>query len=332
MSRLQESAQKGLGLLLMLAALAFAAAKAPERSLESLVTRWAPPPSDFIELDGQLLHLRDEGPRSDTLPLVLLHGTGASLHTWEGWAAALSRSRRVISLDLPGAGLSGADAKDDYHVAHQVALLARLLDHLHLGRVLLAGQGRGGELAWRLAQAQPARVAGLVLVASPLLAAPPGIRPLALQLADTPGLRQLGRWVLPRRLVEDTLVSLYGDPARLQADTVDRTYELLLRDGNRVAMLHQQDQTPAPATPAELAAPRAPMLILWGEQDRLTPAAEAQALQRALPGSELRLLPGLGHLPQQEDPAATLAALQPWLARITREAAGPQESLTTTSR
>lgn len=332
MSRLQESAQKGLGLLLMLAALAFAAAKAPDRSLESLVTRWAPPPSDFIELDGQLLHLRDEGPRSDTLPLVLLHGTGASLHTWEAWAAALSRSRRVISLDLPGAGLSGADAQDDYHAAHQVALLGRLLDRLHLGRVLLAGQGRGGDLAWRLALAQPARVAGLVLIASPLLATPTGTRPLALQLADTPGLRQLGRWVLPRRLVEDTLVSLYGDPARLRADAVDRTYELLLRDGNRVALMHQQDQAPVPATPAELAAPHPPTLILWGEQDRLTPPAAARALQQALPDSELRVLPGLGHLPQQEDPAATLAALQPWLARITRLAAGPQESLTTTSR
>jgi pimeloyl-ACP methyl ester carboxylesterase len=49
------------------------------------VARWAVPPSEFIDLDGQLVHLRDVGPRGDGLPLVLLHGTSASLHTWEGW-------------------------------------------------------------------------------------------------------------------------------------------------------------------------------------------------------------------------------------------------------
>ena len=96
-----------VGLLLMATALAVALSRAPDRPVESLVARWAPAPSDFIEVQGQLVHLRDEGPRGDPVPIVLLHGTGASLHTWEGWAAALRPSRRVIRFDLPAFGLTG---------------------------------------------------------------------------------------------------------------------------------------------------------------------------------------------------------------------------------
>ncbi|HET9978510.1 MAG TPA: alpha/beta fold hydrolase, partial [Burkholderiaceae bacterium] len=95
------------GLLLMLTALAVALSRAPDRPVESLVARWAPPPSEFIEVRGQLVHIRDVGPRADPAPLVLLHGTGASLHTWEGWTATLAKTRRVIAFDLPGFGLTG---------------------------------------------------------------------------------------------------------------------------------------------------------------------------------------------------------------------------------
>ena len=88
---------RAVGVLMMLTALAVAVSRAPDRPVETLVARWAPPPSDFVEVKGQLVHLRDEGPRADALPIVLLHGTAASLHTWEGWAKALKPQRRVLS-------------------------------------------------------------------------------------------------------------------------------------------------------------------------------------------------------------------------------------------
>ena len=75
------------GVLLMLTALSVPLMQAPDREVQSLVARWAPPPSDFLDLQGQLVHYRDEGPRSDVTPLVLLHGTSASLHTCAGSAA-----------------------------------------------------------------------------------------------------------------------------------------------------------------------------------------------------------------------------------------------------
>ena len=104
-----------LGSLLMLSAVALSLSRAPDRAVETLVARWALPPSSFIDLDGQLVHLRDVGPRDDPLPIVLLHGTSSSLHTWQGWVQGLERQRRVVTLDLPGFGLTGPRSDGQYH-------------------------------------------------------------------------------------------------------------------------------------------------------------------------------------------------------------------------
>ena len=102
--------------LLVLAAVALVATWAPDKPVDELKPRWAQPPSQFIPIAGMQVHLRDEGPRDDPLPIVLIHGTSASLHTWEGWAAALRGQRRVIRFDLPGFALTGPNRQDDYSV------------------------------------------------------------------------------------------------------------------------------------------------------------------------------------------------------------------------
>ena len=316
MSRLGDWALKVIGIFLMLAALAFAVAKAPDRPLESLVPRWAPPPSDFIELDGQLVHYRDQGPTSDPLPLVLIHGTSASLHTWEGWVAGLSATRRVISFDLPGFGLTGPNADHDYSDARYVAFVRQLLSRLGVGRVILAGNSLGGEIAWQVALADPKLVAGLVLVDAAGFEFVPESLPLGFRIARIPVLREPMRWVLPRRAIEDSVLSVYGDPSRVTAALVDRYYELALREGNRVALMRRMDQL-APGPVERLGEIKAPTLILWGERDRLIPVQWGRAFEQGIPGSQLVVFPKLGHVPQEEDPAATLAALRDWLPRVT---------------
>ena len=89
----------GVSLLLLLLAVGvlIALSWAPDLPLAQLKARWAPAPSQFIELQGMSVHLRDEGPRDDPIPLLLLHGTSASLHTWDGWAQALTERRRVCN-------------------------------------------------------------------------------------------------------------------------------------------------------------------------------------------------------------------------------------------
>ncbi|RZJ13419.1 MAG: alpha/beta fold hydrolase [Rubrivivax sp.] len=301
----------------MLATLAFAVSKAPDRSLESLVPRWAPPPSDFIELDGLLVHYRDQGPSSDPLPLVLIHGTSASLHTWEGWATDLSRTRRVISFDLPGFGLTGPNAEGDYRDERYVAFVRNLLSRLGVGRAIVGGNSLGGGVAWQLALADPARVAGLVLVDATGYAFEPESLPLGFRIARTPVLRELMRWVLPRRAIEDSVVDVYGDPRHVSTALVDRYYELALREGNRVALMQRMDQMAA--GPVErLPEVKVPTLILWGGKDRLIPPRWGEAFNKSIPGSRLVTFPSLGHVPQEEDPAATLAALRDWLPTVTR--------------
>ncbi len=317
-SRLGDLALKAAGILLMLAAAGFAVSKAPDRSLESLVPRWAPPPSDFIELDGQLVHYRDQGPASDPLPLVLLHGTGASLHTWEAWATALSPTRRVLSFDLPGFGLTGPAADGDYRDARYVAFTRQLLARLGVGRAIVAGNSLGGAIAWQLALADPGRVAGLVLIDAAGHEVVPESVPLGFRLAQVPVLREGMRWVLPRRAVEDSVMSVYGNPARVSPALVDRYYELTLREGNRQALMQRMDQLAA--GPVErLADLRVPTLILWGGRDRLIPPRWGEAFHEAIPGSRLVLFSDLGHVPQEEDPAATLAALRDWLPEVAHQ-------------
>ena len=316
-NRFAEIALKLVGILLMLAALAFAVSKAPDRSLESLVPRWAPPPSDFLELDGQLVHYRDQGPSSDSLPLVLIHGTSASLHTWEGWAAELSKTHRVISFDLPGFGLTGPDADGDYHDARYVVFVRNLLARLGVARAIVAGNSLGGEIAWQLALSDPERVAGLVLVDAAGHAFVPESMPLGFRIARMPVLREGMRWVLPRRAIEDSVVSVYGDPSRITAALVDRYYELTLREGNRVALMQRMDQL-APGPVERLPEIKVPTLILWGGKDRLIPPAWGEAFHKAIPNSRLVVFPKLGHVPQEEDPAATLAALRDWLPQVAR--------------
>ncbi|NCT85229.1 MAG: alpha/beta fold hydrolase [Comamonadaceae bacterium] len=315
--RIADLLLKALGMLLMLAALGFAVSKAPDRSLESLVPRWAPPPSDFVDIDGLLVHYRDEGPSGDPLPLVLLHGTSASLHTWEGWVAELKPTRRVISLDLPGFGLTGPNADNDYSDARYVAFVRQFLSRLGVGRAIVAGNSLGGEIAWQLALADPPLVAGLVLVDAAGFDFKPESLPLGFRIARIPVLREPMRWLLPRRAIEDSVIDVYGDPRKVSAELVDRYYELALREGNRVALMRRMDQL-APGPVQRLPEIRVPTLILWGGKDRLIPPRWGREFAQAIPGSRLVVFPELGHVPQEEDPAATLATLRDWLPQVAR--------------
>lgn len=309
-----------LGALLVLTAVALALSRAPDRSVESLVARWAPPPSDFVEVNGMVVHLRDEGPRGDPLPIVLVHGTSASLHTWEGWVKALRGERRVITFDLPGFGLTGpfggAYARDDYSGAAYARFMVDLLDRLRIARAVLGGNSLGGEVAWRTAVLAPARVAALILVDASGPPFVPESVPLGFALARIPLLGRLSEWVLPRDVVAQSVASVYGDPSRVTPQLVDRYFELTLREGNRRALRLRIAQVVRGEDASGLAAIKVPTLILWGGRDRLIPPATARVFERAIAGSTLVVFPALGHVPQEEDPARTLPAVREFLARL----------------
>lgn len=323
--RLSSTLIRVAGVLLLLTAACVAAFKAPDRSLESLVARWAPPPSQFVELPvlgaTQLTHLRDEGPSDDPLPIVLLHGTSDSLHSWDGWARELSKTRRVLRADLPGFGLTGPAASGNYRMQGYTAWLKALLDERGLQRVVLVGNSLGGEVAWMGAAALGPRVAGLVLLDPAGLPFEPEHIPPGFAASRFAPTAWLARFLLPRPLVQSSVEATFGNPARVSAAEVDRFFEITLREGNREALGRRVQALLAERGSAVYteawARVKVPTLFIWGERDRLIPPRTAEQYLRTRPAdappAELKVLPGLGHVPHLEDPAASLAAARPFL-------------------
>ena len=290
----------------------------PDRPLESLQARWAPAPSRFLEVDGLRVHLRDEGPRDDALPLVLIHGTSASLHTWEGWAGALRGQRRVIRFDLPGIGLSDSwpPQTADYSGESYARFALKVLNALGVQQAVVGGNSLGGEVAWRMAVAAPQTVKSLILVdsAGPIFV--PKSVPLGFQLARTPALNWVTQHLLTRSLVHASVANVYANPKRVTPELVDRYFELSLRQGNRQALTRRL-QTFVPGRGVEaLSTLKQPTLIIWGGQDRLIPPEVAQIFVKSIPHSQLVMHDDLGHVPQEEDPQATVRDVLAFLTTL----------------
>lgn len=303
-----------LALLVLATAALLAWAWAPDLAPADVEKRWAQAPSTFIGVDGQRVHLRDEGPRDDPAPLVLVHGTSASLHTWDGWAEELRKTRRVIRFDLPGFGLTGPNAADDYSMTVYVRLVLALLDQLGVQRFVIGGNSLGGEVAWATAHAAPQRVEKLILVDAAGYAFEPESMPLAFRVARTPGLSALMGHLLPPGMVEKSVRNVYGDPGRVTPDLVQRYSDLARRAGNRHALAVRMAQHNT-GREQDIRGLQLPTLILWGQHDRLIPPVNGDRFAADIEGSQLVVFEGLGHVPQEEDPVATLAVVQRFLQR-----------------
>jgi pimeloyl-ACP methyl ester carboxylesterase len=288
---------------------------APDVPLDELTPRWASAPSQFRTIDGVLTHLRDEGPRADTTPILLLHGTSASLHTWDGWTSALTAERRVIRADVPGYGLSG-QFPDGESSPRYTQWMRALLDSLGVQRVIVAGNSLGGRLAWALTVADTARVVGLVLVDASGYPSQARSVPIGFRLAQMPVVKHIAKDLLPRSIIVSSLENVYGDPSRVSEELIDRYYDMARRAGNRDALVRRFSSGMNGVDTVAIARVRVPTLILWGMQDRLILPANAERFARDIAGSQVVRFDALGHVPHEEDPAATVAPVLRFVAGI----------------
>lgn len=281
----------------------------PDRPRAELERLYLAAPTDLIELAGMRLHVRDSGPKHAPT-VILLHGFGASLHTWEPWAKVLERDLRVVRIDLPGSGLSAPDPTGDYTDARSITVLLALMDRLGLSKASLVGHSIGGRIAWMLAAKHPERIDQLVLVA------PDGFASPGFEYGQAPrvGLAvKAMRYFLPKWLLRMSLAPAYGNPAAMTDALATRYHDLMLGPGTREAMIARMQQTVL-ADPAPLLAQiSAPTLLVWGEKDGAIPFSNAADYQRALPQAKLASFPGVGHLPHEEAPARTLAPVRAFL-------------------
>jgi pimeloyl-ACP methyl ester carboxylesterase len=286
--------------------------------VEALKARYADKSSQFIRLDGMAVHVRDEGNKADPIPIVLLHGTGSSLQAWDGWTSRLKAKRRIIRLDRPGFGLTGPSPSGDYSLDYYVGFLARLLDQLGVrGPAVIVGNSSGGYMAWRFAVAHPERVARLVLIDP---AGYPRSTPLPSNLSMTmnPRMDIITQHVLSESLVRRGLEASYGDPSRVTNADVQRYYDMTRREGNRAATGATLRESTGHENASLINEVKVPTLIMWGTKDMVIPAnPDAEEFHRRIAGSTLVMLPGVGHLGQEEDPPGTVAAFERWLGSTT---------------
>jgi pimeloyl-ACP methyl ester carboxylesterase len=286
---------------------------APDVPVSALEARWATPPSTFIDLAGMKVHLRDEGPRGDPAPILLIHGTSASLHTWDGWARELKSNRRVISFDLPGFGLTGPSPDENYTISAYVRFVGLLLDKLGIEKCVIAGNSLGGNIAWSTAHAFPVRVEKLILVDSGGYPPKAASVPIGFRLARVPVINKLTSVFLPRALIRASLRNVYGDPAKVSPELVDHYFDMAVRAGNRRALIQRFEQSDFGANAAKIAEVKAPTLIIWGGRDRLIPPDYSERFHRDITGSKLVIFDDLGHVPHEEDPQRTVDAAKAFL-------------------
>lgn len=264
----------------------------------ALAAAYAGPPSMFLDVLGARLHVRDTGPRGAPA-VVLLHGFGSSLQTWDAWAKDMERDHRVIRYDLPGFGLTGRDPADDYTDERGIAILLGLLDRLGVVRASLVGNSMGGRIAWRFAAAHPERVDKLVLVSPDGFASPGHAYGKA---ADVPLMMRALPFMLPSFLLRPPLAAAFADPGRMSEALYTRYRDMMLAPGVRQAIVDRMAQQKLLDPVPLLKTIAAPTLLLWGEKDAMIPFGNSADYLAALPHGRLAGLPGVGHVPQEEAP------------------------------
>ncbi|MCE9671607.1 alpha/beta hydrolase [Myxococcus stipitatus] len=297
----------GLGLV---GTIAFALGFRKDRPAREVEARRAPaPPSRFIDVNGVRTHYRDQGQGP---VIVLLHGSNASLHTWNGWVEALSPHYRVITADVPGQGATGPDPMHRYRFEDEVAWLDAFVRQLGLERFTLGGNSMGGGISWRYTLLHPEKVERLILVSAYGLPRDEHL-PIYLRFYAVPGLRRVVRWYAPRFMVRRAVEATYGDPRRVTQAKVDLYEDILLREGNREATwrrfaAHEDDDMEQ-----RLGEIQVPTLILWGSDDTWILPKYAEKFHSAIPDTRLVIFDGLGHVLMEEDPAKTVAVVQEFL-------------------
>ncbi len=289
----------------------------PDTDATAMKAKYGGPTSQFLTLaPGLTVHVRDEGKR-DGPALVLVHGSNASLHTWEPWVKRLGGAYRIVSLDLPGHGLTGTHPSGDYDYPIFVDVVDQVMNKLGIARAVVGGNSMGGGVTWMYALAHPEKVAGMILVdaaGAPRWEARKA--PIGFRIARMPVLRDVAKIITPRSMIESSLQTSVSVKSVITDAAVDRYWELLRYPGNREATIKRFSYTHNnhAATKEKLAALKIPTLILWGEEDNLIPVRSAKWFADTIAGSKLIVYPKVGHIPMEEIPDQSAADVRAFLA------------------
>ena len=273
---------------------------------------------------GARIHYRDQGKKAAPT-VVLVHGAMASLHTWEPWVEILSSKYRIVTLDLPGHGLTGKVPKDAFGEDNFTETINTIVNELGIERFILGGNSMGGGATWRYTLNHSERVQAMILVASVGLSSwrksaqkakdrSSGDTPIGFYLLSQSWFRAVARYLDPGLLVEQGLRAAYNNSPVVDEKLVDRYYELIMREGTRDAILQRGAPSTTRNNPEpDLSRLTQPTLVMWGAKDALVPVSIAEQFDRNLPNTDIIIYPDLGHIPMEEDPVRTATKVMGFL-------------------
>ena len=281
-------------------------------SVDDLKKEYANENSKFTEIDGMQVHYRDEG---KGFPIVLVHGTASSLHTWDDWTKSLTKNYRIIRMDLPAFGITGPNANADYSVKSYTNFLHQLLTKLKVDKFHLAGNSLGGNIAWNYAAEYPNKVEKLILVD------PSGLptnkpQPAIFKMAKTPVLNSLFLYITPKFFIKKNMSEVYANESKITDELVTRYHKMALRVGNRQAFIDRAKtdfKLGEKANYDKLKSIKTPTLLIWGAKDNWIPLNNGKRMDSIMQNSKLVILENSGHVPMEENPAESLEILKTFL-------------------
>ena len=275
--------------------------------LKDLKSEFKNESSRFAEVDGILVHYTDEG---EGTPIILLHGTGASLHTWDLWAEKLKENYRVLRITLPGFGLSGPRLDKRYEIKDYVNLLDSFVELVGIEKFYLVGNSLGGSIAWLYTSFYDEKIKKLILINSS------GFEmveiPFVIRIARNNFLNFLVKKTSAKFLIKKSLKEVYYDDKLILKSTIDRYYKLNLREGNRQAFIDRALINYVDYT-SRLKKIKSPTLILWGENDEWINVKFAQKFKSMIKDSRVSIMNRTGHIPMEEKPYESLKIVQDFL-------------------
>lgn len=300
-----------------------------DMSAEIVDAKYSSDQSQFLNIaSGARIHFRDEGNPAGP-PVVLIHGSNASLHTWEAWRARLGDDYRIITLDLPGHGLTGRVPDDDYSAEGFTAVIDAVVNHVGVSSFVLGGNSMGGGATWRYALAHPEKVSAMILIdaSGPRQwrreqavesDADQSSRPIVFTLLGKPWFRALTRYVDPYLLTKQGVQAAHNNSPVVDQALIDRYYELSIRQGTRDATLRRfASYGDASNETVDMSILTQPTLILWGVEDGLIPVSVADRFDAVLPISRKILYEDVGHIPMEEIPDRSADDVRAFLSSLT---------------
>jgi pimeloyl-ACP methyl ester carboxylesterase len=277
-------------------------------SVEQLKAKYQKSNSVFIDIDGMPVHYIVEGKLDDSLPIVFIHGTSASLYTWDTLSSLLKANKKIIRFDLPAFGLTGPNRLNQYNFNFYNQFIDEFLLKLNVTKCIVAGNSLGGSIAWNYALASPDKVKQLILLDASGYPKKDEKGSLGFKLAAIPVLNQALKHISPISLIRKSLEDAFYNKAFVTEKMVQQYHDMLLREGNRAAVL-ELFQHPMKPDATKIRTITQPTLIIWGKEDQLISYANAALFKQDIRDSRVLVLDKVGHIPMEEAPNQVATAI-----------------------